>query len=144
MNPLALDNQLCFRLYAASKAVIRLYQPLLKALNLTYPQYLVMLVLWEEKSQVRLNDIGQRLHLDSGTLTPLLKRMAEQGLIRREKSRQDERALAISLTEAGRALEEDAARIPSQLMCQTQADMQDVTQLKTQLDTLLARLLPQA
>ena len=108
---LRLDAQLCFLLYAATRAVTQAYVPLLAPLGLTYPQYLVMLVLWEEDG-VPLGRIGERLQLDSGTLTPLIKRMEAAGLVVRERSREDERVLNVSLTEAGRRLRARAAGVP--------------------------------
>lgn len=111
---LKLSNQLCFPLYALSKEVIRRYTPFLEVLDLTYPQYLVMLVLWEQDSQ-SVGAIGERLCLDSGTLTPLLKRLQNKGLVERKRSPQDERSVVISLTQAGQALKSKALHIPSQV-----------------------------
>ncbi len=119
-SPLALDNQLCFALYAANRAVVARYRPLLAELDLTYPQYLVMLVLWEHWQQgreTRVTDLGQRLRLDSGTLTPLLKRLAERGLVTRTRQAQDERVVLVSLTAAGEALRQTAEAIPAKLLC---------------------------
>lgn len=119
-SPLALDNQLCFALYAANRAVVARYRPLLAKLDLTYPQYLVMLVLWEHWQQgreTRVTDLGQRLRLDSGTLTPLLKRLAERGLVTRTRHAQDERVVLVSLTAAGEALRQTAEAIPAKLLC---------------------------
>lgn len=109
---LLLDNQLCFALYSTSLAMTKMYKPLLEALGLTYPQYLVMLVLWEQ-DDVSVSMLGERLFLDSGTLTPLLKRMETAGLLRRTRSRDDERRVHISLTPAGQALKERAATVPA-------------------------------
>ena len=108
---LKLEHQLCFPLYAASNLLTRLYRPLLSELQLTYPQYLVMLVLWERAPQA-VGEIGERLYLDSGTLTPLLKRMEANGLITRRRDARDERRVQIALTEAGEALRARAARVP--------------------------------
>lgn len=108
---MALDRQACFGLYAASNLVIRLYRPVLADLGLTFPQYRVMLVLWESDPQT-VSAIGGRLHLDSGTLTPLLKRLETGGLVVRRRDDADERRVLISLTDAGRALREPASRIP--------------------------------
>jgi len=113
---LRLDNQLCFALYAASKAVTQAYQPLLSALGLTYPQYLVLLVLWEEDGLL-VKEIGKRLELDSGTLTPLLKRLENQGLVARERQQNDQRQVRIRLSPTGRALEKKALAVPKQLAC---------------------------
>ena len=110
-NPLCLDNQLCFPLYACAKEVIRQYRKPLEPLNLTYTQYIVMMVLWEEGGMTE-GKLGRRVHLDSGTLGPLLKRLEKQGLIRRERPDHDERTLFISLTEKGSALREQAVAVP--------------------------------
>jgi DNA-binding MarR family transcriptional regulator len=103
VDPLSLDNQLCFALYAASHAIKKAYRPLLDELGLTYPQYLVLLALWQDNA-LKVSDIGQRLHLDSGTLTPVLKRLEKLGLVTRARRPQDERAVEISLTPEGWAL----------------------------------------
>ena len=108
---LMLDNQLCFALYSASLAMTKLYKPLLAALGLTYPQYLVMLVLWEHGA-VTVSELGARLCLDSGTLTPLLKRMESAQLLQRARSTEDERRVQITLSAAGRKLKARAARVP--------------------------------
>jgi len=117
---LALDNQICFSLYAANRAITARYRPLLAELELTYPQYLVMLVLWE-RAQIghatRVSDLGVRLRLDSGTLTPLLKRLALRGLVRRERSADDERVVTITLTGQGADLKKRAAQVPQKLLC---------------------------
>ena len=108
---LKLDNQICFPLYALSEEITRQYTPFLNALDLTYPQYLVMLVLWEQGEQT-VNQIGAKLHLDSGTLTPLLKRLQVKNLVQRERNQTDERTVMISLTESGKSLEHQASEIP--------------------------------
>ncbi|OHV35999.1 MULTISPECIES: MarR family winged helix-turn-helix transcriptional regulator [Pseudofrankia] len=112
---LELTNQLCFALYSASRASIRAYGPLLAELGLTYPQYLTMLVLWEAPEPLTVGDIGTRLHLDSGTLTPLLKRLEDLGLADRARDPADERRVLISLTEPGRAMRAKAAGIPERV-----------------------------
>lgn len=111
---LKLDNQLCFPLYSLSKEITNRYRPFLEAIDLTYPQYLVMMVLWE-KDSVSVNEIGQRLHLDSGTLTPLLKRLEQKQLLKRERSMEDERRVTITLTEKGNALQQQAKAIPKKM-----------------------------
>lgn len=113
---LALENQFCFALYSASHAVTRTYKPLLDRIGLTYPQYLVMLVLWEQDG-ILVKDIGARLFLDSGTLTPLLKRLEGNGMLERRRDAHDERQVRISLSAAGRALHGQALEIPQQLLC---------------------------
>jgi DNA-binding MarR family transcriptional regulator len=113
---LALDRQLCFALYAASRAMTRAYGPLLERLGLTYPQYLVMLVLWDGDG-ASIKALGERLELDSGTLTPLAKRLEADGLIRRRRSADDERVVELHLTAAGRALKAKAKDVPVKLAC---------------------------
>ncbi|MEU6649907.1 MarR family transcriptional regulator [Streptomyces sp. NPDC046900] len=108
---LLLDDQLCFALYAASRAVTARYRPLLDALGLTYPQYLVMLVLWEQDS-ISVRDLGQALQLESSTLSPLLKRLEASGLLHRERRPEDERSVAIRLTDTGARLQEKARDVP--------------------------------
>ena len=111
-SALLLDNQLCFALYSASLAMTKLYKPLLETLGLTYPQYLVMLVLWEQDG-LTVSALGERLFLDSGTLTPLLKRMEQSGLVSRQRSVEDERRVEVSLTPDGRTLKTRAASVPA-------------------------------
>ena len=111
---LLLENQLCFPLYAAAKEVLSRYKPLLDEIDLTYTQYIVMMVLWED-GELSVSQLGDRLHLDSGTLTPLLKRMADKNLIRRQRSRQDERQVNITLTREGQALKVKALEIPPKI-----------------------------
>lgn len=110
-DPLRLDRQVCFPLYAATNLIGRLYRPVLDKLELTYPQYLVMLVLWEAEPQT-VGALGARLYLDSGTLTPLLKRMEAAGLVARGRDPQDERKVLVTLTDKGRALRDRAAHVP--------------------------------
>lgn len=112
---LRLCNQICFPLYAISREITRRYTPFLEELDLTYPQYLVMLVLWEFGEQ-SVGEIGDKLHLDSGTLTPLLKRLQSKELIARTRSKTDERTVIITLTNQGRALEHEAMSIPSRML----------------------------
>ena len=111
-DPLLLDSQLCFPLYAAARRVVGSYTPFLKPLGLTYTQYLVLLVLWERDS-LTVGEIGRRLRLDSGTLTPLLKKLQQQGLICRTRAEEDERVVRVSLTGSGRALREKAEQVPA-------------------------------
>ena len=112
---LKLQNQVCFPLYAASRLVVQAYRPLLADLGLTYPQYLVMLVLWEQDG-VSVGHLGERLYLDSGTLTPLLKRLEKQGLVERKRSVQDDRTVENFLTEEGKLLKEQAVGIPTEVV----------------------------
>lgn len=138
---LQLDNQLCFKLYAASRAVIRAYKPMLDQLGLTYPQYLAMLVLWEWQVQPpalpTVKALGERLLLDSGTLTPLLKRLELQGLLQRKRSAHDEREVHLALTQAGCALRERVLPLKSQLLCERGIDLDAVVVLRDQLGLLL-------
>jgi MarR family transcriptional regulator, organic hydroperoxide resistance regulator len=113
-DSLVLDKQVCFALYAASRAVTQLYRPVLDALGLTYPQYLVMLVLWERGASL-VKELGQALELDSGTLSPLLKRLETQGYVRRSRCAEDERAVRIHLTDAGDALRTRARGVPRKI-----------------------------
>lgn len=136
---LELDNQLCFALYSTNLALHKVYRQLLAPLNLTYPQYLVMLVLWE-KDDVTVSEIGERLFLDSATLTPLLKRLESAGLIIRQRTRQDERQVAVTLSESGRALKEKVATIPDAVRCSTACDMPALMSLKQELETLREKL----
>jgi DNA-binding MarR family transcriptional regulator len=148
-DPLHLDEQLCFALYRASRAVIRAYAPLLAPLGLTYPQYLVLLVLWE-RDGLPVKDVGERLALDSGTLTPLLKRLAHQGLVERRRGEDDERVVRIHLTAAGRALHAKARKIPMELACRAGYDlaserpgersMRELVRLRDELTALTRRL----
>lgn len=137
--PLALDNQLCFALYSTNLALHKLYRQVLTPLNLTYPQYLVMLVLWEQ-DDITVSDIGERLYLDSATLTPLLKRMESAGLLQRQRSRDDERQVVLTLTAAGRALEQQAQRIPDMLRCATDCDPESLSALKASLEAFRQQL----
>lgn len=113
-DALKLDNQLCFPLYAAAKETIKLYRPLLDELNLTYTQYIVLMVLWEHR-KMNVKELGKKLYLDSGTLTPVLKSLEAKGYVRRTRSSEDERVLLIEATEAGEALRDRALPIPGEM-----------------------------
>ncbi len=132
---LQLDNQLCFALYSASLAMTKTYKPLLDKLGLTYPQYLVMLVLWQEDGLL-VKAIGEKLFLDSGTLTPLLKRLESSGFIVRARDLQDERQVRITLTREGRALKRRALDIPPQVLCASGQSEQAIATLRTQLASI--------
>jgi DNA-binding MarR family transcriptional regulator len=136
---LKLDNQLCFALYSTSHALTKAYAPLLERLGLTYPQYLVMLVLWESDG-VTVKALGERLRLDSGTLTPLLKRLEAAGLVRRERDKRDERQVRIGLTEAGVALRAEAGAVPRGIACAIGLPLDKIVALKTELERLRAAL----
>lgn len=141
---LQLDNQLCFKLYAASRAVTRAYKPMLDELGLTYPQYLAMLVLWEWQAhppaQPTVKALGERLLLDSGTLTPLLKRLEQLGLVLRRRSPQDEREMHLRLSEAGAALRQRVLPLKSRLLCDSGFELSELDDLRHSLGGLLARL----
>ncbi len=134
-----LDEQLCFALYSASRAVTAAYRPMLDELDLTYPQYLVLLVLWEEEP-CTVSHLGDRLHLDSGTLSPLLKRLESAGFVRRQRSATDERRVDITLTAKGRALEERAACIPDRLLGSDDSAAADLAALREALHLITAEL----
>jgi len=136
---LRLENQLCFALYEASRATIDVYRPLLEELGITYPQYLVLLILWE-KGRCSVKEIGLLLHLDSGTLSPLLKRLEAAGLILRQRRSADERIVDISLTDQGRALKQRAASIPEKFYCELDLPIEDYLSLLTNLKKLTAHL----
>jgi DNA-binding MarR family transcriptional regulator len=129
---LRLDRQICFLLYGASRAVTQLYQPLLEPLGLTYPQYLVMLVLWEE-GKASVGRLSERLYLDSGTLTPLLKRLEASGLVRRERSADDARVVDVGLTTAGKKLKRAALSVPQALACRVGLSGDEFARLHRQL-----------
>lgn len=130
-----LDLQLCFALYASSLAMTKAYKPLLEPLELTYPQYLVMLVLWEADG-IHVSQLGERLSLDSGTLTPLLKRMESIGWIRRQRAQADERRVEVFLTESGRDLKKAARPIPAILACASACSLDELQQLTQRLHEL--------
>ena len=113
---LKLENQLCFPLYAAAKETVKLYRPLLEKLSLTYTQYIAMMVFWEHK-KMNVKELGEKLYLDSGTLTPVLKSLEAKGYVRRYRSTEDERVLLVEVTEAGKALREEALSVPAQMAC---------------------------
>ena len=125
---LKLENQLCFPLYACAREVVKRYTPYLNALDLTYTQYVTMMILWEHES-LTVKQAGEFLHLDSGTLTPLFKKLEEKGLVTRTRSRTDERSLIVSVTDKGRALRDRALEIPAQLGACIHMDQEDAGQL---------------
>jgi DNA-binding MarR family transcriptional regulator len=141
-NALLLDHQLCFSVYSTSLAFNKLYRKLLRPLGLTYPQYLVMLVLWEGDS-LTVSDIGARLALDSATLTPLLKRMEAQGLLDRTRATEDERQVIVTLTETGKSLRSEAEGIPPAVLCASKCSLGEVVALKEQLDRFRDQLAEQ-
>ena len=138
-DALRLDNQLCFALYAAAHAMSRAYRVTLGPLGLTYPQYLTMLALWEADRQ-SVSELGQRLRLDSGTLTPVLKRLEVAGLVTRARSRADEREVEISLTDRGVSLRLDALGVQHNMACRLGMPRDDVMRLRADIDHVLERL----
>lgn len=136
---LTLDDQLCFALHAASRAMTGAYAPLLEALDVTYPQYLVLLVLWEEDG-ARVSRLGERLHLDSATLTPLLKRLEGRAIIERRRSTADERVVEIFLTAKGRRLRAKAAEVGKEMFCKMQLSLDELGRLREELKALTRRL----
>lgn len=137
--PLMLDNQICFAVYSTAHAFNRVYKPLLHKLGLTYPQYLVMLALWE-RDGVPVKDIGERLILDSGTLTPLLKRLEAAGLVKRTRSTEDERQVLIALTPQGQALKEKARAVPQGVLAASACSLGELSAMKKDLVALRDRL----
>ncbi len=138
-TPPRLDAQLCFALYSTGLAMNKVYRKLLKPLGITYPQYLVMMVLWEQQS-LSVSEIGERLFLDSATLTPLLKRLEAGGLLSRQRSRDDERHVVISLTAQGNALQNRAGKVQELIFCATRCTPAELIDLKGELENLRTRL----
>ncbi|MFP4021465.1 MAG: MarR family winged helix-turn-helix transcriptional regulator [Halanaerobium sp.] len=136
-DKLKLDNQICFPLYALSRKVIQLYKPLLDKYNLTYTQYIIMLVLWEEE-KISIKELGEKLYLDSGTISPVVKKLVKQGLIEKFRFEEDERIVMIKLTEAGKKMKEEAVEIPEKLYNEFEGDKETLFQLKENLDKILA------
>ena len=133
---LKLENQLCFPLYACAKEIVRRYTPLLEPLGLTYTQYIAMMVMWEHKS-LSVRDLGKLLYLDSGTLTPMLKKMEKAGWITRRRSEEDERMVIVSITESGEQLHEQAAEVPSKMAGCVTLDSDEAMQLYSLLHKLM-------
>lgn len=136
---LRLENQLCFPLYACAKEVTRRYKPFLDPLGLTYTQYITMMVLWEKK-EVRVKDLGEVLYLDSGTLTPLLKRLEQKGLITRSRYQDDERALCVQITDLGETLQEKAKSVPEEMRACLPLSAEEMQVLKKLLDRTLTAI----
>ena len=138
---LQLDRQVCFALYTASRAIVRAYGPLLEGTGLTYPQYITMLVLWEDPQRPRtVGELGERLHLDSGTLTPLLKRLASMGYVTRSRDAGDERRVLVALTAEGLALRDRLATVPQSFLACLGIDVSEASALRDQLTALTASL----
>ncbi|MCL1664688.1 MarR family transcriptional regulator [Elizabethkingia ursingii] len=139
LQQLKLDNQICFPVYALSREIVGRYRPLLDQLDITYPQYLVLLVLWEHQEQ-SVSQLGEKLYLDSGTLTPLLKRLEQKNLVTRSRSKEDERIVKIKLTSEGENLQKKAADIPKQLFEDMKVPEEELKQLKTTIEKILTTL----
>lgn len=139
MEKQCLENQLCFKLYALSRQLTNQYRPLLETLDITYPQYLVMMVLWKEKT-ITVKELGKRLYLDSGTLTPLLKRLEQKKFLLRQRDAADERSVIISLAKAGNVLQQKAKKVPEFLGKCLSMNEKEYIRLKDQLDALLSQL----
>jgi len=133
---LKLDNQLCFALYAASREVIKLYKPILDKYNLTYTQYVTLLVLWE-KEKIAVKEIGEKLHLDSGTITPVLKKLESMELIKKYRDPQDDRVVLVEVTSKGRLLKDEILQVPEQIYCKVGVTEEEFIVLKSSLDKLL-------
>lgn len=136
---LKIDNQLCFALYAASKSVIKTYKPFLDKLGITYTQYITLLVLWEQDN-ITVKELGQKLYLDSGTLTPLLKRLEAMEILERARDTEDERNVFVKLTKKGMKMKEDAFEIPAKVFCSTNMSLEDASELREKLKLLLKNL----
>jgi DNA-binding MarR family transcriptional regulator len=139
MDQLKLHNQVCFPVYTLAKEIVNRYRPFLQDLDLTYPQYLVMLVLWEKDGQT-VSQIGEKLNLDSGTLTPLLKRLEQKKIIARSRSEKDERPVIISLTASGESLKDKAQNVPSQLVGSLSISVDELQKLRRIIDQILSNI----
>ncbi len=139
---LKLDNQVCFPLYAASREVIKLYKPFLDKYNLTYTQYITMLVLWEDE-KITIKELCKKLYLDSGTITPVIKKLESMGLIIKYRDKSDERIVIVELTTKGIELKEEIVKVPGQVSCKINGSMQDLLTLKDLLEKLLNNISPQ-
>ena len=138
---LKLDNQLCFALYACSREITKLYKPILDELSITYTQYISLLVLWE-KDNITVNEMGKKLHLDSGTLTPLLKKLESMNLVTRIRDTIDERKVYVALTQKGIELKKMAIEIPNKIFCSSGLSIESAVLLKSNIDSLLLSLTP--
>ncbi|WP_333813558.1 MarR family transcriptional regulator [Muricomes intestini] len=140
-DALKLENQLCFPLYACSKEIVKLYKPYLDELDLTYTQYITMMVLWEHK-QVNVKELGKYLYLDSGTLTPVLKKLEQKGWVERSRAKEDERVLNVTLTKAGEELREKAVEVPKHIGSCLKLDLEEIQMLYKTLYKILGQFEP--
>jgi DNA-binding MarR family transcriptional regulator len=143
VNPLALQEQVCFALAVAARNVVSLYRPLLEPMGLTHPQYLVMLALWEHES-LTVGELSAMLHLTPATLSPLLRRLEAQGYVARERQQADERVVHVSLTPTGRDLRREALKVPTAVVERLGVDVEDLVRLRTELDWVIERSQPAA
>ena len=134
-----LDNQLCFSFYAISREIIKLYKPILDKFNLTYTQYVTMLVLFEEE-EITFKKLGQRLHLDSGTLTPVIKKLQSMNLLTKERTKEDDRVVMVKITDKGRLLKENIIEVPKNLSCKLNITEEEYLELKHMIDNVLEKL----
>jgi MarR family transcriptional regulator, organic hydroperoxide resistance regulator len=138
-DPLLLENQICFKIYTAEREITKVYRNLLEEIGVTYPQYLALLVLWEEET-ISVKELGRKLFLDSGTLTPMLKRMEANGLVERKRSAVDERSVIISLTDRGREMQAKAECVPTRLLERLEMEGDELAKLDQTLTTILGKL----
>lgn len=138
-DKIKLENQVCFSLYALSREVIKLYKPLLDKHNLTYTQYIAMLVMWEEESII-FKSLGKRLYLDSGTLTPVVKKLESMELVTKYRNKEDDRVVTVALTEKGKALKDEILEVPDKMYCNFTSNQEDIIILKKYLDKILNEL----
>ena len=134
-----LDNQLCFPFYAISREIIKLYKPILDKFNLTYTQYITMLVLWEEE-EINFKRLGERLHLDSGTLTPVVKKLEAMDLVTKYRTKEDDRVVVVKLAEKGKALKDDITVVPNEISCKIDIEKKQYLELKESLKNILEKL----
>lgn len=137
-SKIKLENQLCFPLYALSREIIKLYKPLLDEFNLTYTQYIAMLVMWEDE-KITFKDLGKKLHLDSGTLTPVLKKLESMDLITKYRTKEDDRVVVVELTEKGRELKDDILEVPEKMFCNSGMTEVEALDFKDKLRSMLKK-----
>lgn len=137
-NKIKLENQLCFPLYALSREIIKLYKPILDEFNLTYTQYIAMLVMWEDE-KITFKDLGKKLHLDSGTLTPVLKKLESMELITKYRTKEDDRVVIVELTEKGRELKDDILEVPEKMFCNSGMNVSEALDFKDKLYNMLKK-----
>ena len=138
-DKIKLENQICFPLYALSREVVKLYKPILDKFDLTYTQYVTMLVIWEEE-KIQFKELGRRLYLDSGTLTPVVNKLIAMGVIIKYRNKEDDRIVTVELSDKGRALKEDILEVPEKMACNIKASHEDVMMLKKYLDKVLKEM----